>query len=111
VVNLNPPQSGCNLGKQPAVHISGLSTGPHSHPPEQDGTTCLDSSPGSTSPPATVPESASAASPNVRSKEPRSSPIDPSSVHGDLTRRISKLERERYGYWQRILRAINKESF
>jgi hypothetical protein len=29
-------------------------------------------------------------------------------LHGDLTRRITELRRERQGYWQRILGAISK---
>jgi hypothetical protein len=33
--------------------------------------------------------------------------IDSTDMYADLTRRISQLQRERRGYWQRILKAIN----
>jgi pSer/pThr/pTyr-binding forkhead associated (FHA) protein len=37
----------------------------------------------------------------------RQAPADPSVVHERLTERIAELQRERQGYWQRILSALN----
>jgi hypothetical protein len=33
--------------------------------------------------------------------------MESSEMYADLTRRITQLQRERRGYWKRILKAIN----
>jgi hypothetical protein len=67
-------------------------------------------SPGSASRAVTFSSIAPAAESAVRTVPPRSSPMDQAKFHTDLTKRISELQRERQGYWQRILGAINKQS-
>jgi pSer/pThr/pTyr-binding forkhead associated (FHA) protein len=57
-------------------------------------------------PPSMAPAPESAA----RSEGPGSRSENQAGLHSDLTRRISELQRERQGYWQRILGAINKQS-
>jgi hypothetical protein len=51
----------------------------------------------------------SAVASKVRS-EARPSLSEESKFHLDITRRITELQRERQGYWQRILSAINKQT-
>ena len=58
---------------------------------------------------STVP-TATGTSNSKQPSEVRPSPGDQTKLHLDITRRITELQRERQGYWQRILSAINKPS-
>jgi hypothetical protein len=53
---------------------------------------------------------ASGAAATKELSEARSSLGEQSQFHLDITRRITELQRERQGYWQRILSAINKQA-
>jgi pSer/pThr/pTyr-binding forkhead associated (FHA) protein len=65
---------------------------------------------GSSPLPGNTVAAGSGVSPPTENAESRPSPGEASRFHIDITRRIAELQRERQGYWQRILSAINKQS-
>jgi pSer/pThr/pTyr-binding forkhead associated (FHA) protein len=73
-------------------------------PTRQDSVPGADGPRGSDEPSDRVTKRARVSSESARA----SGPSDAVELHGDLTKRIAELQRERQGYWQRILSVISK---